>query len=91
LQSCGAHVRYFSGFEPNGFPWAEQLLRRIGVEGRAQEAVARAEAQLRSARREAVPDLQLRAGLQQNRQLLEQARMTDDVTSPSAAMVSILE
>ena len=61
------------------------------MEGRAQEAVARAEAQLRSARREAVPDLQLRAGLQQNRQLLEQARMTDDVTSPSAAMVSILE
>ena len=40
------------------------------MEGRAQEAVAREE-QLRSARREAVPDLQLRAELQQNRQLLE--------------------
>ena len=26
LQSCEAHVRYFSRFEPNGFPWAEQLL-----------------------------------------------------------------
>ena len=69
----------------------ETILRESPSVKRAQEAVARAEAQLRSARREAVPDLQLRAGLQQNRQLLEQARMTDDVTSPSAAMVSILE
>jgi len=39
--------------------------------GGTQEGVARAEARLRSARREAVLDLQLRAGLQQNRQLLE--------------------
>jgi cobalt-zinc-cadmium efflux system outer membrane protein len=40
---------------------------------RAQEAVARAEAQLRSARRETVPDLQLRAGIQQDNEALNEA------------------
>ena len=49
----------------------ETILRECPSVKRAQEAVARAEAELRSAHREAVPDLQLRAGLQQNRQLLE--------------------
>jgi cobalt-zinc-cadmium efflux system outer membrane protein len=40
---------------------------------RAQEAVTRAEAQLRSARREAIPDLQLRAGIQQDNEALNEA------------------
>ena len=40
---------------------------------RAQEAVTLAEAQLRSARREAIPDLQLRAGIQQDNEALNEA------------------
>jgi len=49
----------------------ETIMRESASVKRAQQGVARAEVQLRSARREAVPDLQLRAGIQQNRQLLE--------------------
>lgn len=40
---------------------------------RAQEAVAQAEAQLRSAKREVIPDLQLRAGIQQDNEALNEA------------------
>ncbi|HEV2417278.1 MAG TPA: TolC family protein [Terriglobia bacterium] len=39
---------------------------------RAQEAVARAEAQIKSAKREAIPDLQLRAGVQQDNEALNE-------------------
>jgi len=38
LQSCEAHVRYFSRFEPNGFPWAEQLLAENRCGGRVISA-----------------------------------------------------
>jgi cobalt-zinc-cadmium efflux system outer membrane protein len=40
---------------------------------RAQQAMTQAEAKLRSARREAIPDLQLRAGLRQDSELLNEA------------------
>lgn len=40
---------------------------------RAQQAMAQAEAKLRSARREGIPDLQLRAGLSQDSELLNEA------------------
>jgi len=42
---------------------------------RAQQAVTQAEAKLRSARREAIPDLQLRAGLRQDSELLNEAAL----------------
>ncbi|MGH9353856.1 MAG: TolC family protein, partial [Terriglobia bacterium] len=48
----------------------ETVLRESPAVKRAQEAVAQAEAQLRSARREAIPDLQLRAGIQQDNEAL---------------------
>ncbi|MGH9454762.1 MAG: TolC family protein, partial [Terriglobia bacterium] len=51
----------------------ETVLRDSPAVKRAQEAVARAEAQLRSARREAIPDLQLRAGIQQDNEALNEA------------------
>lgn len=49
------------------------ILRHSPSVKRAQEAVARAEAQLRSTRREAIPDLQLRAGAQQDNEALNEA------------------
>lgn len=51
----------------------ETILRGSPSVKRAQDAVARAEAQLRSAKREAIPDLQLRAGLQQDGEALNEA------------------
>ena len=51
----------------------ETILRDSPSVKRAQEAVTRAEAQLRSARREAIPDLQLRAGIQQDNEPLNEA------------------
>ena len=51
----------------------ETLLRDSPSVKHAQQAVARAEAQLRSARREAIPDLQLRAGVQQDNEALNEA------------------
>ncbi len=51
----------------------ETILRDSPSVKRAEEAVARAEAQLRSARREAIPDLQLRAGIQQDNEALNEA------------------
>ncbi len=51
----------------------ETILRDSPAVKRAQEAVARAEAQLRSTRREAIPDLQLRAGIQQDDEALNEA------------------
>jgi len=44
----------------------EQLIRDSPSVKRAQQDILRAEAELKSARREAVPDLQLRGGVQQN-------------------------
>jgi cobalt-zinc-cadmium efflux system outer membrane protein len=44
----------------------EQMLRDSPSVKRAQQETLRAEAEVRSARREAIPDLQLRGGLQQN-------------------------
>lgn len=44
----------------------EQLVRDSPSVKRAQQGILRAEAELKSARREAVPDLQLRGGVQQN-------------------------
>jgi cobalt-zinc-cadmium efflux system outer membrane protein len=49
----------------------EQILRESPSVKRAQQAAVRAEAQLQSARREPVPDLQIRAGMQQDRELNE--------------------
>ncbi|HJT70803.1 MAG TPA: TolC family protein [Terriglobales bacterium] len=49
----------------------ETIVRDSPSVKRAQQGVAQTEAQLHSARREAVPDLQIRAGIQQNRQLLQ--------------------
>ena len=51
----------------------ETIVRDSPSVKRAQEAVTRAEAQLRSARREAIPDLQLRAGIQQDNEPLNEA------------------
>jgi cobalt-zinc-cadmium efflux system outer membrane protein len=50
----------------------EQLIRDSPSVKRAQQDILRAEAELKSARREAVPDLQLRGGLQQNFEPLDQ-------------------
>ncbi|MGH9355140.1 MAG: TolC family protein, partial [Terriglobia bacterium] len=50
----------------------ETIVRDSPSVKRAQQAVARAEAQLRSARREAVPDLQLRAGVQQDNEAINE-------------------
>lgn len=44
----------------------EQLVRESPSVKRAQQEILRAEAELKSTRREAIPDLQLRGGLQQN-------------------------
>jgi outer membrane protein, heavy metal efflux system len=51
----------------------ETILRDSPSVKRAQEAVTRAEAQLRSARREAIPNLELRAGIQQDNEALNEA------------------
>jgi cobalt-zinc-cadmium efflux system outer membrane protein len=51
----------------------ETILRDSPSVKRARQAVEQAEAKLRSARREAVPDLVLRAGLQQNNESLNEA------------------
>jgi cobalt-zinc-cadmium efflux system outer membrane protein len=51
----------------------ETILRDSPAVKRAQEAIARAEAQIRSAKREAIPDLQLRAGIQQDGEALNEA------------------
>ncbi|MGH9353687.1 MAG: TolC family protein [Terriglobia bacterium] len=51
----------------------ETVLRDSPAVKRAQQAVARAEVQLRSARHEASPDLQLRAGIQQDNEALNEA------------------
>jgi outer membrane protein, heavy metal efflux system len=51
----------------------EQLVRDSPSVKRAQQEILSAEAELRSARREAVPDLQLRGGVQQNFEPLDQA------------------
>lgn len=48
----------------------EAIVRDSPSVKRAQQSVVQAETQLRSARREAVPDLQLRGGILQNRELL---------------------
>ncbi len=48
----------------------EGLLRDSPSVKRAQQGVAEAEARLRSAKRESIPDLQLRAGVQQDGELL---------------------
>lgn len=50
----------------------EQLIRDSPSVKRAQQDILRAEAELKSARRESVPDLQLRGGVQQNFEPLDQ-------------------
>lgn len=49
------------------------ILRESPAVRRAEDGVIRAEAQLKSARREAIPDLQLRAGIQQDGEALDNA------------------
>lgn len=49
------------------------ILRESPAVRRAEDGVTRAEAQLKSARREAIPDLQLRAGIQQDGEALDSA------------------
>jgi cobalt-zinc-cadmium efflux system outer membrane protein len=51
----------------------EQLVRDSPSVKRAQQETLRAQAELKSARREAVPDLQLRGGVQQNLEPINQA------------------
>ncbi|MGH9397158.1 MAG: TolC family protein, partial [Terriglobia bacterium] len=53
----------------------ETILRDSPAVKRVQEAVARAEAQVRSSRGEAIPNLQLRAGIQQDNEALNEASM----------------
>lgn len=70
----------FSPLEGNLENWPEinpqQIIETILSDSpsvrRAQEAVARAEAQIKSAKREAIPDLQLRAGVQQDNEALNE-------------------
>lgn len=54
----------------------EQIVRDSPSVKRAQQEAVRAEAELKSARREAAPDLQLRGGLQQNFEPLNEANGT---------------
>ena len=51
----------------------EQVLRESPSVKRAQQETLRAEAEVKSARREAIPDLQLRGGLQQNFERIDPA------------------
>ena len=51
--------------------WLENILQNSPAVKIASLSVARAQAELDRARREPIPDLQLRAGIQQNRELLE--------------------
>ena len=51
----------------------ETILRGSPSVKRAQEAAAQAEAQLRSTKREVIPDLQLRTGVQQDNEALNEA------------------
>jgi outer membrane protein, heavy metal efflux system len=51
----------------------DAIVRDSPAVKRAEDAVARAEAQIQSARREAIPDLQLRAGVQQDDEALNEA------------------
>jgi cobalt-zinc-cadmium efflux system outer membrane protein len=51
--------------------WLQKLLNDSPAAKIAQLGVARAEAQLSRARREPIPNLQLRGGIEQNRELLE--------------------
>jgi cobalt-zinc-cadmium efflux system outer membrane protein len=53
----------------------EAIVRDSPVVKRAQQSVEQAEAELRSARREAVPDLSLRAGIRQDNELLDDAAL----------------
>jgi outer membrane protein, heavy metal efflux system len=57
-------------FSPNVI---DNIVRDSPAVKRAEEAVARAEVQLRSAKREAIPDLQLQAGVQQDSEALNEA------------------
>ena len=51
----------------------ETIVRDSPMVKRAQQSVEQAEAKLRSARREAIPDLSLRAGIRQDNELLNDA------------------
>jgi len=51
--------------------WLENILQNSPAVRIASLSLARAEAELDRARREPIPDLQIRAGIQQNRELLE--------------------
>jgi cobalt-zinc-cadmium efflux system outer membrane protein len=70
-----------SPLEGNLTPWPElkpeqimeTILRESPALKQAHAAVAKAEAQLRSAQREAIPDLQVRAGVQQDSEALNEA------------------
>jgi outer membrane protein, heavy metal efflux system len=52
-------------------PWLKQLLEQSPAVKIAQAGVARAEARVIEARKDPVPNLRLRAGLQQNREFIE--------------------
>ncbi len=54
-------------------PWLEKLLKESPAVQIAQAGVKRAQAQVTEARKTPIPNLQIRAGLQQNRELLEWA------------------
>ena len=53
----------------------ESILRNSPAVKRAEDAVVQAQAKIRSARREAIPDLQLRAGIQQDNEALNEASL----------------
>ncbi len=57
--------------ELDGKALLEELMTRSPAVRIAQASVRRAEAQLSRARREPIPDLRVRAGMEQNRELLE--------------------
>lgn len=70
-----------SGLEGTLVPWPEinpqnaisAILRESPAVKRAEDGVVRAEAAIKSARREAIPNLQLRAGIQQDGEALDNA------------------
>ena len=54
----------------------DQIIRDSPSVKRAQQGITRAQAELKSAKRESIPDLQIRAGFEQNFERLNEARPT---------------
>lgn len=74
LSPLGGHLENPPLIEPTGI--IAQILQNSPSVKRAQQEIARSEAELKSAKRESVPDLQIRAGVQNNFEPLNDASGT---------------